>query len=156
MDMITFSPTVPERANLSYHVISKQWFTHWQAYTHCLADENGKPITSEKLPTNPGPINSVEIGIKSILELEKVDKISLMGDFTEPLYLKRSAKENTDYVIVSQEVWEFLAARYGVEHDIPRFSVSVPTDTPGKKDYIVEVHLRRFELRTSPNVKYHD
>jgi len=32
----------------------------------------------------------------------------------------------------------------------------VPTDDPKKKDYLVEVHLRRFELRTSPSIRYHE
>ena len=44
--------------------------------------------------------------------------------------------------------------RYGVKYDIPRFSVQVPTDDPGKKEHIVEINYRRFELRTSPNIKY--
>lgn len=32
----------------------------------------------------------------------------------------------------------------------------MPTDNPKMPDHIVEVHQRRFELRTSPNIKYHD
>ena len=40
--------------------------------------------------------------------------------------------------------------------DIPRLSVAVPTIDPGKSDYIVEVAHRRFNLRTYPNVKYHE
>ena len=156
MDMINFAPTVPEHANLNYHLISKKWFTRWQAYTQSLVDENGKPVTSEALPYNPGPINSVDNGIKNWLELETIERLNLMGDFVEALYPKRTAKENEDYIIVNQEVWEFLTERYGVEHDISRKSVQVPSETPGNKDYIVEVHLRRFELRTTPNIRYID
>jgi hypothetical protein len=69
---------------------------------------------------------------------------------------KRTAKEDQDYVIVSQAIWDALAAGYGFNADIPRISVQVPTDDPAKRDHIVEVHQRRFELRTSPNIKYHD
>ena len=59
-------------------------------------------------------------------------------------------------MIVDQEVWEQLVTQYGYNFDLPRLSIQVPTEDPKKKDYIVEVHLRRFELRTSPNVKYHE
>jgi hypothetical protein len=72
------------------------------------------------------------------------------------LHLKRTAKENDDYIIVSEQTWDFLVDRYGYQYDLPRISVQVPTEDPNKKDYIVEVHQRRFELRTSPNIKYHE
>jgi hypothetical protein len=40
-----------------------------------------------------------------------------------------------------------------VPNDIVRLSVPVPTaDT--KKDYIVELNLRRFKIRSFPNIKY--
>ena len=32
--------------------------------------------------------------------------------------------------------------------------MQVPTDDPNKKDHIVEINFRRFELRTSPNIRY--
>jgi len=39
------------------------------------------------------------------------------------LHLKRTAKEDTDYIVVNQEVWDILADKYKYEFDIPRVSV---------------------------------
>ena len=43
--------------------------------------------------------------------------------------------------------------RIEVPNDIVRFSVPVPT-ADMKKDYIVELNLRRFKIRSYPNIKY--
>ena len=79
-----------------------------------------------------------------------------MGDFVSDLNLKRTAREDKDYIIVSNAVWNILIDSYGSLCAIPRVSVQVPTEDPMKKDFLVEVHLRRFELRTSPGVRYHE
>lgn len=106
--------------------------------------------------THPGQINSNNAESRQIFEIEAVDKLDLMGDFCHTWNLKRTAKESKDYVIVNQEIWKLLTAKYGFGFDINRISVQVPTEDPKKKDFLVEVHLRRFELRTSPNIKYHE
>jgi hypothetical protein len=103
----------------------------------------------------PGPINSNQ-DIKAFIENESVDRLDLGSDFVANIHLKRTAKEDKDYIVVSQEVWEALVQNYGFVYDIPRISIQVPTEDPNKKDHIVEVHHRRFELRTSPNIKYHE
>lgn len=155
MELIRGQSVVPEKPDLLYHVLSSKWFKRWQAYTRCEVDSEGNTVVAEAEPAYPGPMNSAA-DIKAIVDNEAVDRLDLSGDFGFPLYLKRTAKEESDYMVVSQEVWDVLADRYKYEHDIPRVSVQVPTDDPGKKDHIVEVHLRRFELRTSPNIRYHE
>ena len=39
-------------------------------------------------------------------------------------------------------------------NDIVRTSTAVPTQDADKMDYIVEVHQRRFNVRTFPGIKY--
>lgn len=77
-----------------------------------------------------------------------------MSEFVHNVHLKRSAKEDQDYLIVSHQVWEALTELYSYSYDLPRISVQVPTEDPDKCDFIVEAHMRRFEVCSSPNIKY--
>lgn len=145
--MIKEASVVPEKQNLVYHVISIKWFKRWLEYIK-------KPVKGEDSEPHPGIINTTA-DLKSIIDLEKVDRLALNPDFIPDLHLKQTAKEEVDYKIVDQAVWDLLVARYGFVYDLPRISVQVPT-ADNQIDYIVEINHRRFELRTSPNIKYYD
>jgi len=80
------------------------------------------------------------------------------------IQLLPTSKEDKDYKVIPHDAWKLLNLRYGMGHleednkvevpnDIVRLSVEVPT-ADEKKDFIVELNLRRFKIRTFPNIKY--
>lgn len=77
--------------------------------------------------------------------------------FSQSVYknynLKDGLKENFDYKVLDQETWNYLKSLYGAVVDIPRFSVAVPVGMD-RTDYLVEINLRRFQIVSTPRVKY--
>lgn len=99
-DLIEFSSVVPERQNLTYHVIVKKWYLRWQTYTRCnSSEEESKTATSEAEPHHPGPINT-PVDIKSIIDTESVDRLEFDIEIGRHFQLKRTAKEEKDYIVV--------------------------------------------------------
>lgn len=83
-----------------------------------------------------------------------------MQGVTGNIQLKPTAKEEKDYKVIPHDAWKLLNLRYGMAEleesittDIVRLSVPVPT-AELKKDYVVELNLRRFKIRTFPKIKY--
>lgn len=68
------------------------------------------------------------------------------------LYLKNNLKEEQDYILVSDQCWQYLFDIYGGV-DLRRFSIKVPKEDGGC-DYIIEVHLRKFIIYGLPHVKF--
>ena len=79
--------------------------------------------------------------------------ILMRWDFHENYHLKNGKKDGTDYKIVDKAVWDRLHAQYGGAQ-IPRISVTVPTEDQTRPDFIVETSLRKFNIITYPRVKY--
>jgi hypothetical protein len=63
-------------------------------YTRCSNEQ------TEADPSHPGPINNVATELKAITDQEPVDKLDLAGEFVLNLQLKRTMKEDQDYIVV--------------------------------------------------------
>jgi hypothetical protein len=74
-------------------------------------------------------------------------------DFFGKFYLKQGRKEDQDFKVVDEQVWNRLFGKYGGK-EVRRHSIAVPTDSPTRPDYVVEVELRHFRIVTWPRVKY--
>jgi hypothetical protein len=68
-------------------------------------------------------------------------------------HLKDGLKENANYKVLDHATWNYLKSLYGAYIDIPRFSVAVPVGMD-KTDYLVEINLRKFQIVSTPKVKY--
>jgi hypothetical protein len=91
---------VPERQNMNYHVVSKKWFLRWQLYTQCAVDEKNMTLQQEAESKPPGPINT-NSEIKGFIDTESVDRIDLSSEFITDIHLKRTAREDKDYIVVA-------------------------------------------------------
>ena len=165
--MLEFGSVVPERENLPYYIVSMAWFHRWQKYTGCIkvdvgddddgmeidqVNKNGISNSDVILGEHPGRINSD----REIRDLTRVTERKVFTnelDFYGMFYLKDSKKEDEDFKVVDEQVWNILYPKYG-GNEMRRKSITVPTENPERPDYIVEVQLRRFKILTWPKVKY--
>ena len=167
-NMIEFGSVVPERENLTYYVISIQWFHRWQKYTGCFKydededDELDAQRNKDGLPRKdprklllgdyPGEINARE-DLKSLIVDTRYSVFANDRDYDGAFFIKNGKKEEQDFKVVDREVWQRLSSKYGGT-EIKRKSIAVPTDDPVRSDYVVEVQLRHFKIHTEPSVKY--
>lgn len=164
MQIIEFGGVVPERENLPYYLVSMKWFTRWQKYTGCFKVESDSeddvlPVKDKSkliLGEYPGELNPS----KEVKEFAYIgnrnnnqDFILLTDDFYGHTYLRKGKKEDQDFKVLDEQVWNRLYKKYG-GREIRRHSVAVQTENPLRPDYVVEVVLRRFKLLTYPKVKY--
>lgn len=155
-ELMMMGSVIPERANLLYYIITIGWFTAWQKYTGCFKVDAGsdeEPVSKDDiiLGPYPGPINNTN-DMKTLF-INDPNILHFTEDFSGNLHLKTGKKEEVHYKVVDQEVWNILHAQYG-GCQIPRLSVSVPTEDQTKPEYIVEMQQRRFVITTYPRVNY--
>lgn len=140
--MIENDSVVPARENLCYHLVSCHWLAKWERYT------SSQSLSEKK---HPGPINSKE-ELDFLIHIDK-RQFFFKQDFFYNMHLKSSVKEDVHFKVVNDTVWRKLYTQYGGQ-DLPRVSVSVPTDVDEKLDFIVEVQHRRFKIGVYPGVRY--
>ena len=114
--MIQFGSVVPEREGLPFYIIAIKWFTRWQRYTGCLKiddseDEGSGLPTKDKskiiLGPHPGFINQMP-DIKDLCI--KSDNLFVPDDdMYRHFYIKSGKKEDQDFKVVDQEVWQKLS-----------------------------------------------
>jgi hypothetical protein len=66
-------------------------------------------------------------------------------------------KEDEDFVIVTDPVWQFLQSIYGGQ-DIPRISIEIDKDNDSSvegHEYIIEIYLQKVNLYILPKVGHH-
>ena len=162
--MIEFGGVVPERADLPYYLVSMAWYQRWQRYTGCVKVDDGADPYNDEMHIDESNQDSVILGdhpgmINSEREIEKLAKPTARKIFTNKtdfyggFYLRDGVKEDEDFKVLDQQVWNILHPRYG-GNELRRKSIAVPTENPERPDFIVEVQLRRIKIVTWPKVKY--
>lgn len=101
-----------------YYVISNRWYTSWQRYVgqqtaeysteEQLSDSQHSSAVPSKVADRPGPIDNSDI------VLNRNDREC------SDLELRRNLREEVDYVLVPQEVWEKLYDWYKGGPALPR------------------------------------
>lgn len=102
-------------------LVSKRWITQYKQFL--LMDEQENQIQEkDKIDedhfenNHPGPISNFEDladADQQGLNLYGTDSMKGFEKEYADFYLKPDAKELTDYLIVHQELWNFLLSRYG-------------------------------------------
>ena len=114
--------------------------------------DDGDPYGNNQMDVDEGNKDSVILGdhpgeINSEREIHNLTKSTARKIFTNKLdyygglYLRDGVKEDEDFKVLDQEVWNILYPRYG-GNELRRKSIAVPTENPERPDFIVEVQLR--------------
>jgi len=89
------------------------------------------------LGDHPGPINSEREVMALGCDTEKKVLVTSQ-DYFGSFYLKDGKKEDVDFKVVDEQVWEILYNKYGGK-ELRRKSIAVPTEIPDRPDYVVEI-----------------
>ncbi|XP_058770669.1 ubiquitin carboxyl-terminal hydrolase 9-like [Vicia villosa] len=112
-----------------YYVISNRWFSRWQMYVGhspgMLSTDQQSSDGRHADTVRPGPIDNSDI-ISNGSNCDGND-----------LDIYRTLLEDTDYVLVPQEVWERLLEWYKGGPELPRKLISQGV---GQKQYSIEVY----------------
>ena len=78
--------------------------------------------------------------------------------------INTSLKCDEDFILVSDEAWDYLSQRYGGQ-DIPRYSIEVASDesvvpegdtrTPKSKEYMIEIYYKQLFFYILPRKTQH-
>ena len=83
--------------------------------------------------------------------------LKLQSDESDGLQLRTESKEGEDFVLVPDRAWQALYEAYDGS-DVPRLSIELATDeeeAPQKKQFAVEVFLKKLRLYILPKVRSH-
>lgn len=121
----------PLRQGEKWYLIANEWFVNWNNYI------GFKSAASKTIGTEPKKINN-----RNLLDYD---------DTLKKYVLKESLVENTDYVTIPEELWNYLSQIYSVETPedvIQRFVINDSMDD-FNDDLKVELHYLKINLTTS-------
>ena len=118
-----------------WFIISWRWFEKWKEYVNF---ENDSEIIERN---HPGMIGNNEILEDSKYVLHDNQRQHLN------INLKENLKEETDYMIINEKMWKFLATRYGGV-EIKRFGIRNEED---KSKSFIEVNLIKLYVHYFPS-----
>ena len=133
--MIEYSSVVPERENLPYYLISIGWYHKWQKYTGCFKVEQDDEDMEDDSNTDslilgehPGHINP-EREVNKLSKETRNKVYTSNEDYYGKFYLLDGKKEDQDFKVVDEQVWNKLFSKYG-GRELRRKSIAVPTENP--------------------------
>lgn len=133
--MIENSSVVPERENLPYYLISIGWYNKWQKYTGCFkVEQDDEDMEDESntdsmiLGDHPGEINP-ERDVKALSKETHKRIMASNDDYYGKFYLADGKKEDQDFKVIDEQVWNKLFSKYG-GRELRRKSIAVPTENP--------------------------
>ena len=161
MEMLgTAGPFMPEKAGITYHVITMEWFMSWKQYVGIQNNEEETKEASIKQEEqtqemrHPGRINSEP-------QLDKIkvgsEVAMLSHDQLDNIQIKTSCKLDEDFIVVNDQTWNYLFEIYD-GRDIPRYSIEVATENNTEetdKEYIIELYYKRLQVYILPREAEH-
>ena len=139
-----------------WFILSNEWFAKWKAYVNFDANPDEEEL--DWSATAPGPIDNSSI----LLDSQDSDFIPDPREAHENILLKKDLKEQTDYHVLSQELWKLFLDAHGIlkenpangnqmNHEVVRKAIELDETTGAS---IVEVNLRPVKVFPLPNHKY--
>eukprot|EP00347_Sterkiella_histriomuscorum_P019890 403339921 len=180
-EMIKQTKYLPEEEGIKYHIISQLWFNKWLQYTfqeipNMIGDTQIEDqMTTLKLEddkteqeevqkdaniNHPGPINSLE-DLKEITVQDQFLQLKSENQEQE-FQIKQTCLEGKDFLIVSDDVWNYLFAVYE-GNDIPRYSINLlkhqscsdKDSQSEKKELIIEIFNKKVQIYILPKMRSH-
>ena len=98
-----------------WYVLAMDWVQQWQKYTYFDYlednDSDSAQISDKERQISPGPLNNSSI----LAEIDKQTVIleQMKAKIWMNTHLKPNLKEGLDYMLVSEEIFDFLLKKYG-------------------------------------------
>ena len=125
-----------------WFILSIDWVKKWKTYVYFDYLEDPKPLQIPKEQrVHPGKLDNSSI----LMQLDP--KAYFIEEMKTKLWqnnqLKPSLKEEEDYMIVDQDIFQVIQDKYGIEknHEIVRYGIAV-----NEEEAIVEVYFRPIAL----------
>jgi len=116
-----------------WYVMSITWFNKWKAYIGWDGD-------TDMEDSYPGPCNN-----EDIIEDPEAQVVSDPNQIHLNVNLKDGLREDENYTLLNEELWDFFCSRYG-GREIVRFGEESTTGEPSIEVYLTRVNIYFFPM----------
>lgn len=127
-------------------------------------DDNNKEDDLTNIKFHAGENQSHEIDGDSLCPINndaQLKDLVVAGNFLNTKYcannnrhIKLTCKEDEDFIILSDEAWNFLSDIYG-GRDIPRYSIEADKEENATSSFFIEIYLKSVLIYILPKIKSH-